>query len=251
MYTVYKHTAPGGKVYIGITGIEPAKRWQSGSGYYPNKHFYRAIKRYGWKNIKHEIIADGLTLEQAAAMEIELIAKYDSTNPDKGYNSSTGGEYGAQGIKHSAETRRKISEKKKGTPAHNKGQTLTEEHRQKLSEAHRNLSDEARQNMSQAAKKRPCNRKGCKQSDEARRKMSEALSGENHPNFGKRLKPETRQKMSEAAKVIAVMCVETGAIYSSITDAARATGADRRKISAVCLGKRQTTGGYHWKYLER
>lgn len=112
-YTVYKHTAPNGKVYIGISGQNPERRWANGEGYKKNKHFYRAILKYDWKNIKHEIVGNGLTKEQACNLEIELIAKYDSTNRDKGYNKSTGGEIN-KGYHLSPETRQKISESKKG-----------------------------------------------------------------------------------------------------------------------------------------
>ena len=31
-YCVYKHTTPSGKIYIGITGQEPHKRFQNGKG---------------------------------------------------------------------------------------------------------------------------------------------------------------------------------------------------------------------------
>ena len=55
MYVVYKHTTPSGKVYIGITGLKPERRWRNGNGYKDNEHFYRAILKYGWDNIKHEI----------------------------------------------------------------------------------------------------------------------------------------------------------------------------------------------------
>lgn len=61
MYTVYKHTTPSGKVYIGITGRAVEKRWENGSGYKSNKYFYSAIKKYGWDNIKHEIVCTGLS----------------------------------------------------------------------------------------------------------------------------------------------------------------------------------------------
>ena len=56
MYSVYKHTTPNGKVYIGITGKEPEKRWMKGRGYQNNPHFSHAIKFYGWENIEHEIV---------------------------------------------------------------------------------------------------------------------------------------------------------------------------------------------------
>lgn len=32
-YCVYKHTTPSKKVYIGMTGQDPEKRWRNGSGY--------------------------------------------------------------------------------------------------------------------------------------------------------------------------------------------------------------------------
>lgn len=32
-YTVYKHTFPNGKIYIGITKQAPSKRWRNGTGY--------------------------------------------------------------------------------------------------------------------------------------------------------------------------------------------------------------------------
>ena len=64
-YYVYKHTSPNNKIYIGITGQNPEKRWQSGIGYVGNTHFANAIKKYGWKNFKHEILFSGLTIEEA------------------------------------------------------------------------------------------------------------------------------------------------------------------------------------------
>ena len=37
--------------------------------------------------------------------------------------------------------------------------------------------------------------------------------------------------------------------FSSILEASKSTGANDRHISAVCLGKRKTTGGFKWKYV--
>lgn len=94
-YVVYKHTSPNGKCYIGMTRQNPPeKRWgHNGSNYYENEHFSRAISKYSWENIKHEILYVGLTKEEAEQKEIELIAFYDSMNPDKGYNMTPGGSY--------------------------------------------------------------------------------------------------------------------------------------------------------------
>ena len=91
-YTVYKHIAPNGKVYIGITSQSLKQRWKrNGTGYKTNEHFYRAILKYSWDNIKHEILFENLTKEEAEQKEIELIAFYKSNNFNYGYNIENGG----------------------------------------------------------------------------------------------------------------------------------------------------------------
>lgn len=89
-FTVYKHTAPNGKCYIGITGQDPLKRWQKGFGY-KGQVFYYAVQKYGWDNIQHEIIKDHLTEKEAQQLEIDLIKEYKSNQPEFGYNISAGG----------------------------------------------------------------------------------------------------------------------------------------------------------------
>lgn len=57
------------------------------------------------------------------------------------------------------------------------------------------------------------------------------------------LKPPTRHR--------AVRCVETGAVYQRVIDAAKDYGIKRNSsISACCKHQRQTAGGYHWEYAE-
>lgn len=45
-----------------------------------------------------------------------------------------------------------------------------------------------------------------------------------------------------------VKCIETEQIFSSIKEAAEFIGIDRSNISAVCNGRRHTTGGYHFEF---
>lgn len=90
-YTVYCHKNKiNGKIYIGITSQNAERRWQKGAGYY-GTYFYNAIKKYGWDGFEHQILAEGLTKEQAEAMEIHLIAKHNSTDREIGYNIAEGG----------------------------------------------------------------------------------------------------------------------------------------------------------------
>lgn len=72
-YTVYIHTSPIGKVYIGITKMNPIRRWANGLGYKNCSHFFNAILKYGWDNIRHEILFTGLSKEEAEQKEIEFI----------------------------------------------------------------------------------------------------------------------------------------------------------------------------------
>ena len=111
-FCVYKHTCPNEKVYIGITCQNPIKRWKGGSGYQNNKHFYSAILKYGWDNIKHEILFDSLTEEEAKEMEIKLISKYQSNDRKFGYNNTSGGD-GVRGYNHNEDIRAKMRDAKR------------------------------------------------------------------------------------------------------------------------------------------
>ena len=90
-YYVYKHTFPNDKVYIGITCMEPEERWNGGKGYIGQSVMLKAILEFGWDNIEHEIVYEGLSEEEAEQKEIELIAKYNSNDSNFGYNVSDGG----------------------------------------------------------------------------------------------------------------------------------------------------------------
>lgn len=56
-------------------------------------HLQNAINKYGWNSFKHVIVCHGLSWSSACYIEHKLIAYYDSTNPDKGYNHTSGGEW--------------------------------------------------------------------------------------------------------------------------------------------------------------
>ena len=114
-YVVYMHKNKiNGKVYIGITKQDVKKRWSGGYGYVKNKYFYSSIKKYGWDDgFEHIILFEKFTLEEANKKEMELIKYYDSTNPEKGYNITLGGD-GTKGHKMSEESKNKCRESCKG-----------------------------------------------------------------------------------------------------------------------------------------
>ena len=92
-YKVYIHIFPNNKKYVGITKQNVDKRWSNGK-HYKNQMVGKAITKYGWNNIKHKIIADKLSKEEACNLEQKLIKKYKSNQKEYGYNLSTGGEVG-------------------------------------------------------------------------------------------------------------------------------------------------------------
>lgn len=91
-YSVYLHKSPSGKMYFGITSNKPKIRWNHGNGYRGNKHFWKAILKYGWDSFEHIVIASGLTEREACDMEVSLIFEHHTNDPNYGYNLSRGGE---------------------------------------------------------------------------------------------------------------------------------------------------------------
>lgn len=138
-YSVYKHTSPEGKSYVGCTSQRPERRWDNGNGYkHCHKEFYRDIEKFGWDNFTHEIIASGLTESEGFILERDLIRKFDTIDPDHGYNKSIGGK-GPFGCIHDEEFRRKRSIATSGTRNPMYGKPCTNERRSKISEAHKGL----------------------------------------------------------------------------------------------------------------
>ena len=174
-WTVYRHITPSGKSYIGITSKKPEERWRNGRGYIKDTPFGKAIEKYGWNDIKHNILFDDLTEKEAKWLENYLICYYRTFvgfNDCKGYNMTLGGE-GCVGFKQSEEHKRKIGEANKG----------------------RHFSEETRRRMSESRKGKTPGNKGIPRDEETKRKIRESLKGIPRDE-------ETKSKISEAHKGI-------------------------------------------------
>lgn len=87
-------------------------------------------------------------------------------------------------------------------------------------------------------------------SEKTKAKISRAKMG-NRAMCGIRLSDEWKKHLSEAQPhKKRILCVDTGIVYDSFADAARQTGCNRTKIVAVCTGKRNKTGGLHFRYAD-
>lgn len=128
-----------------------------------------------------DIISDGLSEDEAFALEIEMIEKY-GRRLEGGIltNICTGG-HGRTGMKHTEEARRKIAEKntgkqhseetKKRISEAKKGKTHSDEARAKMSMAKQNMSQSTKEKLRKIALSRP------PVGEDTRKKMSENLKG--------------------------------------------------------------------------
>lgn len=241
-YCVYKHTnRENGKVYIGITSQEPRDRWDSGWGYQRNKHFWDAIQKYGWDGFDHEVLFWGLSPEEAFDKERKLIVEYCSRDYRKGYNVSPGGETGPclsgenhpmYGKHHTTESRKKISDSKRGIP-------WSEERRRASMSG---LSVQRRREI--ALRTIAGYNKGKVWDAESNRKRSES-------NRGQKRSEQTRKNVSEAHKIPVVQLTSDGKVvceWDCAKTAGESLGVQPGHISKVCRNQRKTAGGFVWRY---
>ena len=88
-YSVYIHIFPNGKKYVGVSE-NINKRWGTfGLPYVKNIEMYKDILKYGWENIKHEIILVTNDSFKARKLENKIIEIFELTNDKNGYNKKT------------------------------------------------------------------------------------------------------------------------------------------------------------------
>ena len=141
---IYKATNKiNGKVYIGQTShsLEWRINKHRQDSQRQDSYFYRAIRKYGFDNFDWEIIDDTATNhEELNELEKFYIKQYDSfDNKEKGYNSTSGGDYSYE-ITKKERQRRSLRAQGQNNPMYGKpgtwkGKKFSKEHRKHLSEA--------------------------------------------------------------------------------------------------------------------
>ena len=232
LYCVYKHTAPNGKVYIGITSQSIKNRFRNGKGYSHNDHFRRAIEQYSWKQICHEVLIDGCGREQAMKEEARLIKLYHADDPLNGYNLMSGdGGFGG----HSPETIRKLQ-----------------------------LINTGKKRTAESIEKQRQSILGHTLSESSKEKLRTQRMGTQNPMYGKKHTKESIMKIksnavvrsggqSNLAKQVDKYDLRGNYIctYEAITTAANENGIPSPyNISASINGRQKTCGGYIWRYAE-
>lgn len=224
-YCIYKHTLPNQKVYIGQT-CDAKRRWRE-SNYVGNCLFYRAIQKYGWGNIAHEILEDQLTLEQANEREKYYIALYNSTDSNYGYNLRAGGEGGGMIVNKTDQFKKRY---KKVYQYDLNGEFVAEW-----------------DNLTAAAE-------GCGVKDKITG-ISQCCNGKRKTAYGFQWRYEKfeslpKQKLTGVAKRIVQKDLEGNIvqIYNSLNEAKNALGMKSHKsISNVLNGEAKTAYGFLWE----
>lgn len=175
-----------------------------------------------------------------------------------------------RGRKHSEESKRKMSESRKGLNAGEKhwayGTHISEETRRKRSIAFsgeknpmfgKHLSEESKKKLSDAHKGKKC-------PEYLKRRFRLKMLGNGNPFYGKHHTKESLELMSKnrtgllkgaespVSKKVVRISENTGEtkIYDTVTDAAKENNTQRSHIALVCRGERKHAGGYKWMYYE-
>lgn len=230
-YCVYLHTFPNGKHYVGLTMQEPRKRFMNGKGYKDCPKMWKAIQKYGWENVRHDILYIGLTKEEAENTEIRLIKEYDSI--ENGYNIQHGGNTTGT---HNIETRRKISLANKGK----KKGPLSEEHKRKISEEHKahpcihHPTEEEKRKHSLFMMGNQYN-KGNHHTEEYKRMKSKQM----HEKYSNGKHPRRKAVVVESDRCIVK--------YSTLRNAARCEGVSPSSAHKYLNGDKERDGKI-WRY---
>jgi group I intron endonuclease len=254
---IYKTTNLfNGKIYIGQHKSDVFDENYYGSGV----RFTNVFNKYGKDNFICELLEECSSEDELNEREQYWIEHFNATDRNIGYNLMSGG-YKVRGIKHSEETKQKISISKTGQHSNRNYTKISDETKLKISST-----------LKEYFKTHDNPRRGVHLSDVTKEKLRKANLGKkysettkakhrNRPawNKGVPMAEDAKQHLREinTGKIIARRTVGQFNMenvllntYISCTDASRKTGVPRTQITKCCLGHRKSASNYIWKYLD-
>lgn len=242
-YCVYIHTFPNGKKYVGQTKQNPEYRWNKGEGYKGQPYMYNAIRKYGWENIKHEVIIFNISRKEADKWEDTLIALHRTNEKEYGYNLRSGG---TSGYEYTEEVKAKMSERLIG-------RKQSEETRRRHSEAltryystHK-VSDETKEKLRKAnlGKSRPL-------TEEQRKRAIQNIEPHQFKKGHAPNKKSIQTIKERYSKKVIQYDIHGNKIaeYSSIVEASIKNNLTKNAVGNCVRGYTFTTNGYLWRYAD-
>ena len=200
-------------------------------------HWKNVVAKSGGFEVRH--LLTGVDEELSLLAEMEAIDQYRRIGV-RLVNKTDGGE-GSTGAKLSEQTRRRMSESRRGANNPNFGKARPESVKEAISEKRKGRV---------AGGDHP--RFGLTVSDEMRKRISEKLKG-------LRMTPEQAAKHSEglrryhdtAGRRKPVLCVTTGESFPTASAAADKLKLIRQSVRDVCKGKLKQTGGYVFEWSKQ
>jgi group I intron endonuclease len=188
------------KKYVGSHCTDNLNDNYLGSG----KILHIAIRKYGKKNFKKQILKECESAEESRNLEEFYINQYNTLTPN-GYNISITGGSGISGKSwgnHTEKTKKHLSESLSGEKNGFYGKKHTEETKKKIGDKNRN-----KKHSPETIEKMKLAHRGQKLTEEHKRKISESRKGEKNPMYGKpspmrgkKHTKETKKKISNTLK---------------------------------------------------
>jgi hypothetical protein len=270
VFFLYHKVSPMGLNYLGITHKDPFK--YRGSGVYWRKH----LKSHNFKldDIETIILFETNDYKELCEKGKYYSKLYDVVNSEDWANLiPETGENSVLGMKHSEETKKKMSESRKGKLVGEKnpmfGKLVSKETRKKISKSNtgQKRSEETKNKLRDSQIGERNSFYGKTHTEDFKLKLSKANSlrkGELANMFGKKHKLETKLKLSQKRKgrnnsnynptpILQFdtnnnLIKEWGDLYSLLESGF--TKRQKKEISRACRGKIKTYAGFIWKFKE-
>lgn len=192
-----------------------------------HKAIMAKVSREGFA-VEVKIVASGLSEQEALNLEIERIKFWRSAGADLA-NITNGGE-GVSGLKHSEETKKLWSQKRKGRPVSLEG-------RIKRSKTMKGVP-KSKEHAANAGRAGGIARKGIKWSQESINNRRNALINSEKFHLANRARRKT------------IICKNTGELYSGLLEAAQKNNLSKASVADCCQGRtKKLKNGLVFEYV--
>jgi group I intron endonuclease len=232
-----------GKIYVGSALVSFTRRKNNHfsdlrNNKHPNRYLQSTYNKYGESFLVFEVLEE-YSPDISIEMEKYWVNILNTRNSRYGYNINDPIK-GRYGLKHSEESRKKMSDAQMGKKHHLYGKKLCREHIEKSAKA----------------------RRGLKRSKEVCEKLSLLRKGKrigkDNPFYGKKHTEETLKRISESIDYIKrykkiVRCDLFGNIlekFDSLKEAKEKYNLKSGGLGAALKNFNRTCKGFKWKYIE-
>lgn len=225
-----------GKAYIGKAQNSFFRRYRHGRWWkFSNDALRSDFEKYGEESFDVTIMAEGLSPEEAIDCELFLIASHNSLFPN-GYNLVF---YSKENSKISEFTRTKMSISQKGRKATTLGYKHTAETRKFLSDIAKGRKPTSASNLKRSISESGVNNHFFGKHHSEKTKQEISLKKTGIPIY------KNMRSVMQLDKNSNLIIKK----YQSIKEASISTGLSRESIGHACAGSAKTSGGFKWKYI--